>query len=153
MADVNTREGMTVLVVDDEETVRLVARRMLEPAGYTVIEAVNGAEALAMIEANTPVDFLMADLDMPVMRGEDMAVRIRALRPNLQCLYVTAHIDALMDERPALWDGEAFLEKPFTRASLIEAVKLLKTGRIGDAPPSDTSTLRQLWKRLRSKVS
>ena len=69
---------MTVLVVDDEEGVRMLARRILESAGYAVLEAKNGAEGLKVIEANTPVDLLMADLDMPVMRGEDMAVRIRA---------------------------------------------------------------------------
>jgi CheY-like chemotaxis protein len=139
---------MTVLVVDDEEGVRMVARRILESAGYAVIEAVNGADGLKTIEANTPVDLLMADLDMPVMRGEDMAVRIRALRPHLKCLYVTAHIDALMDERPLLWDGEAFLEKPFGSASLLEAVRLLTTGRIGAPPPPQSSGLRLFWSRI-----
>lgn len=138
----------TVLVVDDEEGVRMLARRILESAGYQVIEAVNGAEGVKMIEANPQVDLLMADLDMPVMRGEDMAVRIRAIRPTLRCLYVTAHIDALMDERPLLWDGEAFLEKPFSSASLVEAVRLLLTGRIGAPPPKHSSTLKLLWSRI-----
>lgn len=141
-------QGPTVLVVDDEEGVRMLARRILESAGYQVIEGANGAEGVTMVEANPQVDLLMADLDMPVMRGEDMAVRIRAIRPTLRCLYVTAHIDALMDERPLLWDGEAFLEKPFSRASLIEAVRLLLTGRIGEAPPAHSSTLKLLWSRI-----
>ena len=141
----------TVLVVDDEEGVRMLARRILEGAGYQVLDAVNGAEGVKMIEANPQVDLLMADLDMPVMRGEDMAVRIRAIRPALRCLYVTAHIDALMDERPLLWDGEAFLEKPFSSASLMEAVRLLTTGRIGEAPPKHASTLRLFWKRIASR--
>ena len=144
---------MTVLVVDDEEGVRMLERRILESAGHTVIEAVNGAEGLKHIEADTPVDLLIADLDMPVMRGEDMAIRIRAIRPQLKCLYVTAHIDALMDDRPLLWDGEAFLEKPFSSASLIEAVRLLTTGRIGEAPPQHASTLRLFWNRLSSRRS
>ena len=142
----------TVLVVDDEEGVRMLARRILESAGYQVIEAANGAEGVKMIEANPQVDLLMADLDMPVMRGEDMAVRIRAIRPTLRCLYVTAHIDALMDERPLLWDGEAFLEKPFSRASLVEAVRLLLTGRIGEAPPEHSSTLKLLWSRISGRL-
>ena len=141
-------QGPTVLVVDDEEGVRMLARRILESAGYQVIEGANGAEGVKMVEANPQVDLLMADLDMPVMRGEDMAVRIRAIRPTLRCLYVTAHIDALMDERPLLWDGEAFLEKPFSRASLIEAVRLLLTGRIGEAPPAHSSALKLLWSRI-----
>lgn len=136
-----------VLVVDDEEGVRKLARRILEGAAYTVVEAENGVDALKIMEGKTSIDFLIADLDMPVMRGEEMTARIRAMRPDLNVLYVTAHIDSLMDERN-LWEGEAFLEKPFTAAGLLEAVSLLKTGRIGDVPAAEPFSLRRLWRRL-----
>lgn len=142
-----------VLVVDDEPGVRALARRILEGAGYGVVEARDGVDGLRIVEAGAPVDFLMADLDMPNMRGDQMAVEIRKRRPDLRVLYVTAHIASLMNQRRVLSDDEAFLEKPFSEASLIEAVALLKTGSIhgGDAEesPADTwmARLRQGFKR------
>ena len=69
-----------VLVVDDEPGIRQLARRILEGAGYGVVEAKDGVDGLRVIEAGTPVDFLMADLDMPEMRGDEMAIEIRARR-------------------------------------------------------------------------
>lgn len=115
-----------VLVVDDEAAVRVVARRILEPAGYRVIEAANGFDAVDMIGG--PVDLLIADLEMPALGGVEMVRRIRTVRRDLKVLYVTGHIDVLMDDRPTLWEGEAFLEKPFTKEGLLEAVSLLLFG-------------------------
>ncbi len=142
----------TVLVVDDEPGVRTLARRILEGGGYIVLEAGNGVEALQVMESPRQVDFLIADLDMPVMRGEEMARKIRALRPDLRVLYVTAHSELLFKERPELIDGEAFLDKPFTMRGLLEAVSLLKVGYIKapPAPPPPTG-LARLWKTLRGK--
>jgi CheY-like chemotaxis protein len=135
-----------VLVVDDEPGVRALARRILEGGGYQVIEAADGVEGVAIIESSTRVDFLMADLDMPLMQGEEMARRIRARRPDLRVLYVTAHSERLFQERPELIDGEAFLDKPFTSRGLLEAVSLLKNGSIGaPSAPRPTSTIRRLW--------
>jgi two-component system cell cycle sensor histidine kinase/response regulator CckA len=119
-----------VLVVDDEEPVRAVQRRVLETDGYQVLEATNGLEGLDLLAAGTVVNLLIADLDMPVLSGDEMVKRIRAIRPDLPVLYVTGNIDRLMDARP-LWEGEAFLEKPFTAAGLREAVSLLLTGSLG----------------------
>jgi FixJ family two-component response regulator len=70
------------------------------------------------------VDLLIADLDMPGLTGDEMVRRVRATRPDLKVLYVTGHIGLVMDARP-LWEGEAFLEKPFSSAALAEAVALL----------------------------
>lgn len=137
-----------VLVVDDEPGVRALARRILEGGGYGVVEAGNGAEALAVMESPQRVDFLIADLDMPVMRGEEMARRIRALRPDLRVLYVTAHSELLFAERPELIDGEAFLDKPFTRRGLLEAVSLLKSGYIGAPPPQAPLPLARWWQKI-----
>ena len=120
----------TVLVVDDEESIRVVVRRILEAEGYQITEATNGLEGIARLEGGTPLDLLMADIDMPELSGDEMAVRIRKSRPDLKVLYVTGHIDKLMDERPLLWDGEAFLEKPFSAAGLLEAVSLILYGTL-----------------------
>ena len=114
-----------VLVVDDEEPIRQLERRILESGGYRVIEASRAGEAFALLEGAIQVDLLIADLQMPDLGGEEMARRIRRGRPDIKVLYVTGHIDELMDERSTLWDGEAFLDKPFTAKALLEAVSLL----------------------------
>ena len=141
----NPSKGI-VLIVDDEPGVRALERRILEGGGYQVIEAADGAAAVKLIEGSARVDFLVADLDMPVMQGEEMARRIRTRRPDLRVLYVTAHSERLFRERPELIDGEAFLDKPFTSRGLLEAVSLLKTGFIGRPPaPRRGSGMRRLW--------
>ena len=139
----------TVLVVDDEPGVRALARRILEGGGYAVLEAGHGGEALEVMASTARVDFLIADLDMPVMRGEEMAKKIRALRPDLRVLYVTAHSEQLFKERPELIEGEAFLDKPFTMRGLLEAVSLLKTGFLKEPPaPPPPTGLARLWKAI-----
>ena len=119
-----------VLVVDDEEPIRQMERRILEKDGYRVIEAPSGLEGVAMLEDGKALDLLIADLDMPEIGGEEMVRRIRAARPDLKVLYVTAHIDRLLDVRQMLWEGEAFLDKPFTAKGLLEAVSLLLYGTL-----------------------
>lgn len=142
----------TVLVVDDEPGVRMLARRILEGGNYDVIEAGNGVEALDVMASSARVDFLIADLDMPVMRGEEMAKKIRALRPDLRVLYVTAHSERLFKERPELIEGEAFLDKPFTVRGLLEAVSLLKVGYINTPPaPPPPKGLARIWHALTGK--
>ena len=123
------RTGATVLVVDDESEVRAFERRVLEGIGYGVLEAKNGADAIDRMAGAARVDLLVADLQMPEVSGAEMVRRIRLTRPDMPVLYVTGRIDGLMDER-SLWQGEAFLEKPFTVAGLREAVSLLLYGTL-----------------------
>ena len=70
---------------------------------------------------------------MPEVSGEDMVRRIHATHPNLKVLYVTANIDRLLNARSLVWEGEAFLDKPFSTKGLLEAVSLLMTGSVGGA--------------------
>ncbi len=123
------KKPATVLVVDDEAAIRQIERRVLEKAGYAVTEASQGLEAIEMLSGGAPLELLIADLDMPGLSGDEMVTRIRALRPDLRVLYVTGHIDMLMDARQ-LWEGESFLEKPFSAAGLLEAASLLLHGSI-----------------------
>jgi CheY-like chemotaxis protein len=119
-----------VLVVEDERNIRRVSRRFLEGAGYNVLDVDNGRDALAILDdLSQPVEVLIADLVMPGISGEEMARQARARRPDLKVLYVSGHIDRLLDQR-ALWDDEAFLEKPYTSAALLEAVSLLLHGTV-----------------------
>ena len=131
-------KGPLVLVVDDEPPIRQMERRILEKGGYRTMEASGGEEAIAMLSAINP-DLLIADLDMPGLAGEEMVRRIHVVRPNLKVLYVTAHIDRLLDAQSIVGDGEAFLDKPFTAAGLIEAVTLLLTGSISATPQTIAS--------------
>jgi two-component system, cell cycle sensor histidine kinase and response regulator CckA len=118
-----------ILLVDDEPPVRDVQRRALELDGYVVQEAGSGLEGIAAIRHPAQVDLLVADLEMPGLSGDEMVRQIRVIRPDLPVLYVTGYIDRLMDARP-LWEGEAFLEKPFSVAGLREAVSLLLYGTV-----------------------
>jgi CheY-like chemotaxis protein len=114
-----------VLVVDDEEPIRIAVRRILEGDGYHVIEAENGAKAVTLLEADRTVHVLLTDLEMPELTGEEMVRQLREKRPDLRVLYVTGHVDRLFSERPVLREGEAFVEKPFTSKGLLEAISLL----------------------------
>ena len=122
------RATPVVLVVDDEEPIRIAVRRMLEGDGYHVIEAENGAKAVTLLEDDRTVHVLMADLEMPELAGEEMVRQLREKRPDLRVLYVTGHVDRLFSERPVLREGEAFVEKPFTSKQLLEAISLLLYG-------------------------
>jgi two-component system cell cycle sensor histidine kinase/response regulator CckA len=120
---------VTILVVDDEVGIRTVARRALEEAGYQVLEASHGRAAIKLLAQGPVVDLLIADLNMPGLDGNEMVRRIRTTRPDLKVLFVSGHISRLIDARP-LWEGEAFLNKPFTNESLREAVSLLVYGTL-----------------------
>ena len=122
-------DSPAVLVVDDEAPIRSLARRILEEDGYRVAEASNGLEAIEVLSQGAAFDLLVADLAMPKLDGDALVCRVRCAHPNLKVLYVTGHIDSLMDTRP-LWEDEAFLEKPFSAAGLAEAVSLLLYGSI-----------------------
>jgi two-component system cell cycle sensor histidine kinase/response regulator CckA len=125
-----TTDHPLVLVLDDEAAIREIQRRILEKAGFRVIEASSGADAFTLLEGMEELDLLIADLEMPELGGEEVVRRIRLARPDLKVLYVTGHIDRLLDARSTLWEGEAFLDKPFTPRGLLEAVSLLLYGKL-----------------------
>jgi two-component system, cell cycle sensor histidine kinase and response regulator CckA len=118
-----------ILVVDDEAALRELARRALERDDYEVMVASSGPQALELMTGDAPIALVVADVQMPELTGDEMVRRLRAAQPDLKVLYVTGHIDKVMDARP-LWEGEAFLEKPFTADGLREAVALLLYGTL-----------------------
>jgi two-component system cell cycle sensor histidine kinase/response regulator CckA len=118
-----------LLVVDDEAEVLELECRILETAGYRVLQASHGLDAIALLADGTPLDLLIADLNMPGLDGIEMVRRIRETRPDLKVLFVTGHVDRLM-ETPRVWDRDAFVEKPFTPGSLREAVSLMLYGTL-----------------------
>jgi two-component system, cell cycle sensor histidine kinase and response regulator CckA len=128
-----TAQQPLVLVVDDEALIRQMEMRILQSGGYRTLEAESGLEAIKMLDEGIAVDLLIADLEMPELTGDVMVGRIHAARPNLKVLYVTGNIGRLLDKRSLTWEGEAFLDKPFTSKGLLEAVSLLLTGTVSRA--------------------
>ena len=131
---------MRVMVVDDEAAIRDIQRLVLTNAGYDVVTAQDGPAALSLIDNDHPVDLVVADLKMPDMDGDEMACRLRTLHPDLKILFVTGHVDQLFTAQPVLWKHEAFLDKPFTAAGLLEAVSVLLSGRVSHSAPDAVAT-------------
>jgi two-component system, cell cycle sensor histidine kinase and response regulator CckA len=123
----------TILVVDDEAPVRDLQHRMLTRAGYEVTLVDDAEKALRIIQEDRPIDCVIADVHMPGMNGDEMARRIRAVRPDQKILFVTGFADTLFNNQPVLWQNQAYLDKPFTQRGLLEAVSLLITGNLGRA--------------------
>jgi two-component system cell cycle sensor histidine kinase/response regulator CckA len=119
---------LRVLVVDDEEPMRLFVGRVLRDAGHDVATAASGDEAIAMLPALTALDVLVTDEVMPRMPGHEMARLVRAREPAVRVLYLTGFSDQLFKEKRAMWAGEAFLEKPCSAKALLEAVSQLLRG-------------------------
>jgi signal transduction histidine kinase/CheY-like chemotaxis protein len=108
----------TVLLVEDEASVRRLVGRMLRDAGYEVIEAPDGAEALRLGRQQIErVTALVTDLDMPRLSGVDLARRLARQRPDLPVLFISGLAPQSADDMPA---GSGFLGKPFTREGLLE---------------------------------
>src|SRR5688500_15311163 len=100
--------GMSrVLVVDDEESIRTFANRVLSGAGYDVVVASDGPEALTLAEKQGPFDLFIIDVVMPHMLGNDLARRLRARDPDMKALYFTGYSDRLFQEKSTLWENEA----------------------------------------------
>jgi two-component system cell cycle sensor histidine kinase/response regulator CckA len=117
-----------ILVVDDEESIRRFADRALRSAGYDVVVACNGPEALTLVEAQPAFDLYVLDVVMPEMRGDELGRRLRQRDADAKVLYFTGYSDVLFQEKQMLWDNESFAEKPLTIEGLREAVSLLLFG-------------------------
>ena len=114
----------TILLVEDEEGVRELARDILRASGYTVLEARNGAEALPLCARHQgPLDMLLTDVVMPRMSGRELAERLAPLRPDLSVLYMSGYTDDAVIRHGVLGAGTAFLQKPFTPAALVLRVR------------------------------
>jgi len=124
----DTGQRITILVVDDEAPIRDLQNRMLTLAGYEVVTADAAEKALQIIRDDKPIDCVIADVHMPGMNGDEMARRIRAIRPDLKILFVTGFADTLFNSQPVLWENQAYLDKPFTQRGLLEALSLLLHG-------------------------
>jgi two-component system, cell cycle sensor histidine kinase and response regulator CckA len=103
-----------ILLVDDNNAVRKLAREMIAGEGYDVADVGSAAEALAWARQHEPFDVLITDLVMPDLDGLDLAVAMRGINPSVRVLYTSGYADMS-------WTGN-FLAKPYARAALSKAI-------------------------------
>jgi CheY-like chemotaxis protein len=109
------RGNETVLLVEDDEPLRTLAREILSIQGYTVLDATSPSEALRLAEAYPdPIDILLTDVVMPQMNGRQVADHLLAARPGLKVLFMSGYTDGAIVQHGVLEPGTHFLQKPFT---------------------------------------
>jgi two-component system, cell cycle sensor histidine kinase and response regulator CckA len=114
----------TVVLAEDEEGVRSVGSMALRSAGYNVLEARDGADALNLCqEHDGPIELLVTDVIMPLMSGRQLADHLACTRPETKVLYVSGYVDDAIVRHGVLEAGMAFLQKPFTPAGLARKVQ------------------------------
>ena len=114
--DFSPRGSETVLLVEDEQEVRLLAHRLLSQQGYRVLEATNGEEALhvAQEHGGEKIHLLLTDVVMPQMGGKELADQLKIFRPDVKVLYTSGYTDDAIVHHGVLEPGTHFLQKPFS---------------------------------------
>jgi two-component system cell cycle sensor histidine kinase/response regulator CckA len=125
------RTGM-VLLVEDETPLRRLVTKVLSAAGYKVLEAANGDEALVLASRNPSIDLLLSDVVMPGISGPDLGARLRSSRPELVVLYMSGYDRDLIDQK-TLELSASFLPKPFTPRALLARIGELIGAKHGGA--------------------
>jgi len=121
----------TILLVEDEESVRTVVSKILQNKGYTVLEAHHGNEALQVCERHRgPIHLVVTDVVMPQMSGRELAKRLKRLYPEIRVLFMSGYPDRAIVHHGVLEAGTAFLQKPFALNALEYKVRELL-----DTPP------------------
>jgi PAS domain S-box-containing protein len=122
------RGAGTILLVEDEDAVRRLTKRVLEGSGYKVLEARDGQAALKAVAAYAEtINMVVTDVVMPGMSGQELSSRLVALRPGLNVLYVSGYTDEAVKDHGMLLPNTAFLQKPFSPAALINKVREVLT--------------------------
>jgi CheY-like chemotaxis protein len=114
----------TILVVEDEATIRNLLRRVLQSRGYTILEARDGQEALEVAQQHVGrIDLLITDLVMPRMSGRELARRLAQLQPEVRILLISGYSDKAALDQEMLQASAVFLQKPFSPADLVRKVR------------------------------
>jgi len=124
-AGVATRRGTaTILLVEDDDIMRSLTRRLLEEQGYKILEAGDAKAALELASADhTQIDLLLTDVVMRGLSGPELVLRLSELRPATKVVYMSGFTGELIAEHDGTINGIALLEKPFTRASLLKTIQ------------------------------
>lgn len=126
---VHTGAGETVLVIDDEPTVRMLIIEVLEEAGYTALEAEDGPSGLRILQSGVRIDLLVTDVGLPGgMNGRQVADAARLLRPKLKVLFVTGFAENATVGNGHLEPGMAIITKPFVMVELAQKISEMIEG-------------------------
>src|SRR5215203_4734801 len=114
---------ITILILDDEDSVRRLVTAVLESAGYVALPAAEGAEALNIARTHPdPIDMLITDMTMPEMDGREAAAAVRALRPQCRVLFMSGYpLQVALPDGMQATDG--FIQKPFVPRMLVQRVR------------------------------
>ena len=127
--DANPRGEGTILLAEDDEAVRAIARETLERAGYRVLAAADGSAALALASAHDgTIDLLVTDVIMPGMNGRELAAALGRRRPGIRVLFASGYTDNVLEGQDALAPGVTLLDKPFTPSDLAAKVREMLAG-------------------------
>jgi CheY-like chemotaxis protein len=119
----------TILVVEDEDVVRLLACRGLREQGYTVLEARQGRQALDLVASGATIDLVISDVVMPEVGGRELGARLAVLQPDLPVLYMSGYTGDDVIQRGLLEPGVPFQQKPFTAEGLGRKVREMLDGK------------------------
>lgn len=123
---VATGPAKRILVVDDEEGIRTLVRKVLERQGFQVTEAESGDAALVLLEREgAPYDLLISDMMMPGLDGRSLATRVSKMRPGIRILFISGYTEDAEVQSGRMAAGTAFLAKPFPYSALVDAVSRL----------------------------
>ena len=115
-----------ILLVEDEPVVRRLVQEVLCMHGYTVLEAIQGDDALRLCREHTaPIDLLLTDVMMPGMSGRELAQRLTAARPGTKVLFMSGYTDDAVLRNEVFDAGVAFIQKPFKPTALAQQVRAL----------------------------
>jgi PAS domain S-box-containing protein len=121
--------GETVLIVDDEPTVRMLIAEVLAELGYAAIEAADGTSGLKVLQSNVRIDLLITDVGLPGgINGRQMADAARANRPGLKVLFITGYAEHAVVHNGQLEAGMHVLTKPFAMQALASRIRTIITG-------------------------
>jgi two-component system, cell cycle sensor histidine kinase and response regulator CckA len=115
----------TILLVEDEAGVRELVARILVNLGYTVLEALDGEDALRVAQerGDTPIDLLLSDIVLPRLGGKLLAERLSALYPRIKVLFISGYAEGGIVLSGSSMQSAAFLPKPFTASALARKVR------------------------------
>ncbi|MDQ1719872.1 MAG: hypothetical protein QOE89_3825 [Pseudonocardiales bacterium] len=123
-AQYQARDHETILLVEDEDSLRLLTERILARRGYTVIAANSGPEAIELASCHPGnIDLLLTDVIMPRMNGHDLATHLLAARPALPVIYMSGYAEPLLTSRSTLPAGVILLSKPVTEQQTLAAIR------------------------------